>query len=143
MAISFPANPSTNQTYSYANTTWVYDGTSWLVQSYVNLSGKPNYVTVNVPGTIVSPLTGTNRYYPPAAITLSKVYASLGTAASGTFSFILKKNGTDTGYTFNISNASFTLTPVTVNISVATTDYLTLDVTSGSASDLRVEIQFS
>ena len=30
MAISFPSNPTTNQTYTYGTLTWTYNGTTWV-----------------------------------------------------------------------------------------------------------------
>jgi len=31
--INFPASPTTNQTYSFNNKTWVYNGTGWILQN--------------------------------------------------------------------------------------------------------------
>lgn len=36
MAISFPANPTLNQTYTYGNKTWQWNGTAW--QTYYPIS---------------------------------------------------------------------------------------------------------
>ena len=34
--ISFPSNPSLNDTYSYGGKTWVYNGAAWDLQSAGN-----------------------------------------------------------------------------------------------------------
>lgn len=31
MAISFPSNPTTNQTYTYGSQTWLYNGSVWVL----------------------------------------------------------------------------------------------------------------
>ena len=100
------------------------------------------YVSLSMPGTITPPFTGTARFYPPANMTITKVLANLGTApASGSLSFVIKKNGTSIGTTFSLSSAL--MTPVTVNVALTTTDYLTLDVSGSAASDLSVRLQYS
>jgi hypothetical protein len=69
------------------------------------------------------------------------VYANLSSAPTGgNLSFVLKKNGTSTGTTFTLSSAL--MTPVSVNFSVATTDYITLDVSGGNAADLYVRLKY-
>ena len=55
--------------------------------------------------------------------------------------FTIKKNGTSIGTTFSLSSAL--MTPVTVNVALTTTDYLTLDVSGSAASDLSVRLQYS
>lgn len=44
MAISFPTNPTINQTYTYLATTYVYDGKRWSPTATIN-SLSPNTVT--------------------------------------------------------------------------------------------------
>lgn len=54
MALDFPANPQTNDTYTASGTTWQYDGVAWTV---VPSSGSvfPNsYGTLNVNGVTVA-----------------------------------------------------------------------------------------
>lgn len=100
------------------------------------------YINLSMPGTITPPFTGVSRFYPPKNITIIKVLANLGTApASGSLSFIIKKNGTSIGTTFTLS--SILMTPVTVSIALTTTDYLTLDVSGTAASDLSLTLQYS
>jgi len=76
-------------------------------------------------------------------MSISKVYASVGIAPStGGLTFQLYKNGSNVGL-FTISSGQFTLAPNTVSISLATTDYLTMSITSGVSSDLVVELQYA
>lgn len=35
MPLNFPANPTLNQSYSYGNTTWTYNGSGWIVSAGV------------------------------------------------------------------------------------------------------------
>jgi hypothetical protein len=97
---------------------------------------------MNQPGVIAAPLTGAARYYPPRAVTFSKIYANLSTPAVGDFTFVLNKNGVNTGYTFTVSNGGYVMTPVVVSIALATTDYLSIDISTGTSSDLRVELEY-
>lgn len=39
MAISFPSNPTTNQTYTYGTQTWVFDGSSWVSSQTIATTG--------------------------------------------------------------------------------------------------------
>lgn len=41
MAISFPSNPTTNQTYTYNNKIWVFNGTRWLTAGTGNPVNTP------------------------------------------------------------------------------------------------------
>jgi len=104
--------------------------------------GAVGYINLSMAGTITPPFTGTARFYPPKNITIDTVLANLGTTpTSGNLIFTIKKNGTSIGTTFTLS--SVLMTPVTVNISLTTTDYLTLDVSGGSATDLSVKLKYS
>jgi hypothetical protein len=58
----------------------------------------------------------------------------------GNLTFDIKKNGTGIGTTFTMS--STLMTPVSVNFTVTTTDYLTLDVAGGVATDLYVRLKY-
>jgi hypothetical protein len=107
-------------------------------------SSVDTYISLTMTGTITVPYTGTSKFYPPRAMTLSTVYANLSTAASGgDFTFIIKKNGTSIGNTFTITQNQTVMTPANISVSLATTDYLTLDVTGASATDLFVRIKYT
>jgi hypothetical protein len=100
------------------------------------------YVNLSMAGVITPPFTGTARFYSPSNITITKVLANLGAVpTNGALNFIIKKNGTSIGTTFTLSSAL--MTPVDVNISLTTTDYLTLDVSGGSVTDLSVKLQYT
>lgn len=93
-------------------------------------------------GAITTPFTGVARCYPTANITIQNVYASLGTPSSGNLSFALLKNNTSVG-TYSFSANSYRMTTTSANISVSTTDYLTINVTSGAgATDLKVDLEY-
>lgn len=101
------------------------------------------YVNMAMTGVITSPFVGTSRFYPPKNISIYTVYANLTQAATaGAFTFILKKNGTGLGTTFSITQAQTVMNPTNINVSLLTTDYLTLDVTGASATDLFVKIEY-
>lgn len=98
------------------------------------------FVNLNITGAITTPYTGTARFYPPAAMTINTVYANLSAVPSGDVSFIIKKNGVSIGTTFTLSTAL--MTPVSVNIVLTTTDYLTVDVSGASASNLNIKLKY-
>jgi len=106
-------------------------------------AGATSYITFYQAGNIATTYTGTSRYYPPKNISISKVYANVGTAPAGGFAFIIKKNGVNTGYTFTFTNGTYIMTAVTVSITLTTTDYLTLDITAGTSRDLKLELEFT
>lgn len=105
------------------------------------LQANTDFISLSMPGTITSPVTGTARYYPTDTIVINTVYANLGTSPTGNFTFIIKKNGTSIGNTFILSSA--VMTPNAVNVSLTTSDYLTLDVTGVNGSDLSVKLKYS
>jgi len=107
-------------------------------------SSVDTYISLTMTGAITSPYTGTSRFYPPRAMSLTTVYANLSTAAtSGNFTYIIKKNGTSIGNTFTITQNQTVMTPANISVSLATTDYLTLDVNGASATDLFVRIKYT
>ena len=100
------------------------------------------YINLSMVGAISPPFTGTARFYPPSAVTVNTVYANLSDAPTGgNLNFVIKKNGTSIGNTFVLSTAL--MTPVSVNVSLVTTDYLTLDVSGVAASDLYVRLKYA
>ena len=150
------ANKLSTSAFTYANIT----GKPTLGNiSSVDLSGNANTVlygngafaaiatstgtiTLAQPGNITTPFTGVSRFYPTSNLTITNVFASLGTVSSGNLGFMIKKNGSNVG-TFTVTGNTFRMSDTSANISVSTTDYLTLDVTSGSgATDLRVDLKY-
>jgi len=107
-------------------------------------SSVDTYISLTMTGAITSPYTGTSRFYPPRAMSLTTVYANLSTAAtSGNFTYIIKKNGTSIGNTFTITQNQTVMTPANITVSLTTTDYLTLDVNGANATDLFVRIKYT
>ena len=94
------------------------------------------YINLSMLGTIVLPFTGESRFYPPAAVTMTTVYANISAIANGSLVFTIKKNGTSIGTTCTIPTGTIIMTPVVINVSLTTTDYLTLDLT-GTATDAK------
>jgi hypothetical protein len=118
------------------------------VLSWSTISGggsTPLYAkTYNFVGTI-STGTGTIRWYPDAAITITGVDAAVSTAPSGgSCVFVVKLNGTTTITTYTITSGNNISTAISVNQAMGITDYLTIDVTSAnSAADGYVTITYT
>lgn len=105
-------------------------------------SSTPNYITMYQPGSVVIN-NGTTRYYPPRSLTISNVSASCSIAPiNQNFVFAVLKNG-NVVHTSNIIAANYVRTAVAANISLLTTDYLTVNVLSGSLTDLQINLQYS
>jgi len=106
--------------------------------------GGGGYINLSMLGTIVLPFTGVPRFYSPAAVTITTVYANISGAANGSLTFTIKKNGTSIGTTFTIPTGTVIMTPVVINVSLTTSDYLTLDVagTATDAKDLYVRLKY-
>jgi hypothetical protein len=123
-----------------------YTGSQGII-GYTGSSGtggatQARTLTLVQPGAITAPYTGIARCYPIDNITISNVYASLGTASSINFSFRVNKNGS-TVDTYTISANVNRLGPVAANISLLTTDYLTVDIVASSgATDLKVDLVY-
>jgi hypothetical protein len=118
---------------------YIWDGTTWKTKT----NTVKKYITLNQVGTVTVPTTGVSRCYVPSTLTITNVYASLGTASSSTFTFKLLKNGSIVG-TYNISSNSYKMTTTAASISLTTSDYLTLDVTAGTgATDLKVDLEYT
>jgi hypothetical protein len=107
--------------------------------------GGGGYINLSMVGVLVPPYTGVSRFYSPTNVTISNVYANLANSADGSVIFTLKKNGTTIGTTFTIPSGTVVMTPVVINVSLTTTDYLTLDVTgtATTARDLYVRLKYS
>jgi len=110
-------------------------------------------ITMNQPSTLIVPFTGNARFYPTKTVNLKTVYANLGSAPTGAnLGFTILKNGSNIGYGFTITTSSAVMTPVDIsssNVSLTTSDYLTINLTGNIApqtlvaSDLSVKITYS
>jgi hypothetical protein len=102
---------------------------------------SPRYITMYQTGEVTSPKTGTSRYYPPKPVTVSNVSASLSVSSPVNLTFAIYKNGSNTGaYTINAN--SYTMSSSSANISLTTTDYLTVNILTGSATDLKMDLEY-
>lgn len=115
-----------------------------LANAVSNSAVIASYGTISVsqPGNITAPFTGVARCYPTSNVNIVNIFASLGTPSSSNLQFTLKKNGSNVA-NGTVTGNSYRMTPISANISVSTTDYLTLDITAGSgATDLKVDLQY-
>lgn len=124
----------------------VYDGDQESWQSLVDGAAAgvgPQYINLVMGGEIVPPIVGQARFYPPESLIITNIYASISAQATGgDFTFVLRKNGTNTGATLLIPEGSFVMTPVNTNITVNTGDFLTLDITGVGSRDLHVKLEY-
>ena len=106
--------------------------------------GAGGYINLSMLGTIVLPFTGVSRFYPPAAVSISTVYANISGAANGSLILTIKKNGTSIGTTCTIATGTIIMTPVVISVPLTTSDYLTLDLTGTAtdAKDLYVRLKY-
>ena len=99
----------------------------------------PRRICFNMAGT-VAPATGSTRWYAPAAITFTSVTLTLGGVASTSVVVAIRKNGVVISpSTFTIAASTYKASAVSISLSLAVDDFLTVDVLSGSdGTDLVV-----
>jgi hypothetical protein len=142
--LPYSGNTDGDIAYTQDNQTlYIWDETSYTWASTKSIeSVQVRYMTMNQPGAITSPFNGTARSYPPVNINITNVNASLGTAASDDFVFDIMKNGVSEG-SYTISSGTYVLTPASTSILVNSTDYLSINIVSGTgASDLKVDFTY-
>jgi len=121
-------------------TLYIWDETSYAWAS--TKSSQAKYMTMNQAGTITAPFTGIARSYPPININITSIAASVGTTPSADLVFDILKNGVSAG-THTITAGAYKLSPASTNILVNSTDYLTINIVSGTgASDLKVDFTY-
>lgn len=111
----------------------------------LNVSNFTQTINMSMPGSITAPVTGSARFYPSRAITLTAVNANLGVAPGGNFIFQILKNGTSIGYNFTITAQNPLMTVIYLSgIALTVSDYLTVNIINGSAAgnDLAVKISY-
>ena len=144
---------------------WVWDGSNWNnggrfvgytgsqgVSGPIGFTGSAGsggtgggarYINLVMSGEITPPIVGQARFYPPESLTITKIYASISSQATGgAFTFQLNKNGVNTGVTLLIPSGSFTMIPVITSILVNSGDYLTLDITGVGSRDLHIKMEY-
>jgi hypothetical protein len=141
-----PTNPNVGD-FWYDTTTdvlsqYIYNGAGsyWIDEAGASITNAPapRFITITQPGSVY-PSTGSSRFYSPKNINIVYMSASQGSASGVSFSIV--KNGT-VAASGNIAGGSYQMTAVSTNISLTTADYLTINVNSGSTSDLVVYLQY-
>jgi hypothetical protein len=92
----------------------------------------------------VSAKAGNMRYYPPAQMTISQIYASVGTTSTSPITADIKVNGVSVlgGTLLTIPANEFISAKRTLTLNVLPTSYITIDVVQGGGSDLVVYIVY-
>jgi hypothetical protein len=103
---------------------------------------QPRFISMHTTGSVSGPSTGTTRFYPPKAVSISNIVASLSQASTTDFVLKIKKNDTQVN-TYTVTANTNTMTKAALNVNLTTTDYLTVDIVSGSAVDLRVDLEYT
>jgi hypothetical protein len=77
---------------------------------------------------------GTSRWYPDSPLTLANVYVTAGTApVGGNLSLRINIDGTASAYA-NLTAGSYKSAVSSINRTVSTTDYITVDVVTNSGA---------
>lgn len=93
-------------------------------------------------GAVTGPVTGVKRKYLGTSYTLTKITAHVSVAGVADAVISLNKNGNPVG-TLTVLAGNTTAT-ATINVPIiADTDYVTLDITSGTTTDLIVRVDYS
>jgi hypothetical protein len=96
-------------------------------------------------GGTLATITGTEKWYAPGNITITKIAARLGTVANGSTSTTVKKNGLAQKQ-MTIPGGLYEIVDTNNLFTMATSDYLTIDVTNVAASpgaDLNIQIVYT
>ena len=89
-----------------------------------------------------NPTTGTLRRYFANNITVTKMTAWVGITSGSNLKLTLKKNGSEIANTIVAAGASIANVTFSSNV-ISDVDYLTLDLTSGSGTDIGVRIDYT
>ena len=138
---SFPSNASVGEMFFRTDLQklHIHNGTVWNA-----IAEGANAATQSLFGNftgITSNTVGTARYYPKANSTMTLISAWAGAAVPSTTVVTVKKNGVAVG-TCTIASAAIIGTPTVLSVSVTTSDYLTLDLTSTGAISVTTRIDF-
>jgi hypothetical protein len=101
------------------------------------------FVNLNIPGEVVPPRVGVARFYPPMAMQITQIFASMSISPTGgNFTFVLRKNGLSQG-TFTIPLGAYLMTPQAITpFELQPTDYVTIDLTGSGGRDLHVKLKY-
>jgi hypothetical protein len=111
------------------------EGTT-IVGSAGGASGT-KVLTGNFVGNLSSTLSGTARWYPPAAVTVSRVWASMGESSAGTTTFTVLKNGNSIA-TVSVDASEHRSADVTLTSQLTIADYLTISLTTATGGSSAV-----
>jgi hypothetical protein len=91
----------------------------------------------------VNPITGVSRWHPRGEVTITGVTAYCASDSTGIM-FDVKKNGVSvlTSTHPTIAAGQTTTTKTTLSVDVLETDYLTIDVLSGSCTEAVVRLDY-
>jgi len=116
-----------------------YD-TAWVSTAALSVA---RYVNLSIIGEIAPPTTGVARFYPVVPIIITKVNASVSLPPQGgAFTFRLLKNGIDIGTEFSIPAGSYRMTAVLTSISLAPSEYLTVNTAGSGSRDLHLKMEY-
>jgi hypothetical protein len=111
---------------------------------WVTKVNSPQLTTSFFPGLISSSI-GTIRWYPGKSVTLQSVFMAITTAPSSQLVIDVKKSGVSifgAGAKPTIAATSNTSTIIPLSVSMASNEYLTIDILSGNGSDLMVRFEY-
>jgi hypothetical protein len=81
---------------------------------------------------VVKPVVGAARWYPPQLSNLTSFYASIEVAPTGPVVLQAKRNGVAIGDSIGIPAGEFKSNVISPNVEILTTDYITVDIVSGT-----------
>lgn len=100
-------------------------------------------ITASLSGTIGT-LVGALRYYPRDNIVINNVVVFMGGAPTGTAVFNIRKNGVAvfSGTKPTVNTGQHESTPLNPNLTVTSSDYITIDVETASGTDATVRLDY-
>lgn len=134
---SFPASGNLGD-LAFANDIdhlYVWEGTIWRDITRANVF----YIVRG--GTFTGPLTGSQVFEPQQTITLTELYAQVDTPSGASLIFAVMKNGVELQQ-FVIPTPLTTVTGAFTANSITTADDITVDIISGSGTNLVVKISY-
>lgn len=127
-----------------AGTNITIDSSTGTISATTPQSTPTNQITTSFfPGSI-TPMTGTVRWYAAKSLTLKSVVLTISTAPSTAVTVDILKNGTSifSGNAPSIAAGQNISSVVPLSISMAATDYLTINILTASGSDMAVRIEY-
>lgn len=104
-------------------------------------TANPQVFYMLLPGTLYTPLTSSNRYYPSTTITINTIYYTFNQTSTSTVSISILVNGSVVN-TFSISAGVYNGSQ-SVSIAVASGSYVSIAVNSGNGTDLALKFAYT